>query len=306
MKIGDLSQAQAQMALRTETGLTLSIGPFKVRLISSLPAIAQGIHNLYFQYPVELEAEYSDFQIRIFCPLGLRRWYRPQVFFSLDEHVPFKPLPYNQAFAFFEWGLNWCVAQYFNTALILHAAVVERDGQAAILPAPPGSGKSTLCAALVCHGWRLLSDEMAIIDLQSGELIPLPRPVSLKNESISIMRDFAKSHFISAPTFDTNKGTVAHMRAPDRSVVDSTVRARPTWIVLPNYQHGSSPQLEKLPPARAFMTAVENSFNYSVLGLPAYQRLLSLVNRVQCFRFTYSRLGDAIESFQSLSMTNDN
>jgi predicted ATPase len=29
-----------------------------------------------------------------------------------------------------------------------------------ILPAPPGSGKSTLCAALVTRGWRLLSDEL--------------------------------------------------------------------------------------------------------------------------------------------------
>jgi predicted ATPase len=33
--------------------------------------------------------------------------------------------------------------------------VVERDGHALILPAMPGSGKSTLTAALVQRGWRL-------------------------------------------------------------------------------------------------------------------------------------------------------
>ena len=47
--------------------------------------------------------------------------------------------------------------------LLVHAAVLERDGRAVVMPGPSGVGKSTLCAALVARGWRLLSDEVAMI-----------------------------------------------------------------------------------------------------------------------------------------------
>lgn len=58
----------------------------------------------------------------------------------------------------------------------------------AIVPAPLDSAKRTLCAALVGKGWRLLSDELALVRLDTGELVPLPRPISLKNASINIIR----------------------------------------------------------------------------------------------------------------------
>ena len=70
-----------------------------------------------------------------------------------------------QGFAMFEWGLNWVVANHAHQFAIVHAAAVEKDGRGFIFPGAPGSGKSTLCAALVSRGWRLLSDEMAMISL---------------------------------------------------------------------------------------------------------------------------------------------
>ena len=56
----------------------------------------------------------------------------------------------------------------------------------------PGSGKSTLAAGLVYRGgWRLLSDELALLSLGDGAVSALPKPISLKNESIAIMKRFA-------------------------------------------------------------------------------------------------------------------
>lgn len=79
----------------------------------------------------------------------------------------------------FEWGLNWVVAQNAHQFLVIHAAVVERHGRALIFPGAPGSGKSTLCAALLSRGWRLLSDEMALISRQNGEVTPFFRVLSV-------------------------------------------------------------------------------------------------------------------------------
>lgn len=91
-------------------------------------------------------------------------------------------MPVGHAFPQLEWAMNWCISTQANFYLLLHSAVIERNGFAAIMPAPPGSGKSTLCAALINRGWRLLSDELALISLHDQNIYPLARPVGLKND----------------------------------------------------------------------------------------------------------------------------
>ncbi len=114
-----------------------------------------------------------------------------------------------------EWGLNWCVSAHCHQYLIFHAAVIEKSGRALILPAPPGSGKSTLCAGLVNRGWRLLSDELTLIDIASCGVVPLPRPVSLKNASIDVIRAYAPAAAIGAACARHDEGFRGpHARRP--------------------------------------------------------------------------------------------
>jgi HprK-related kinase A len=109
---------------------------------------------------------------------------RPQANLIVNGERPFHPLPGNLAGAGFEWSLNWCVGNQAHRWVAVHAAVLERNGRTMILSAESGAGKSTLCAALALNGWRLFSDEFALIDPDTGKLTPLPRPISLKNASI--------------------------------------------------------------------------------------------------------------------------
>jgi ABC-type thiamine transport system ATPase subunit len=84
--------------------------------------------------------------------------------------------------------LNWCVAGHAHHYLMLHAAVLEKNGRAVVLPGDPGAGKSTLTAALMLDGWRLLSDEITLINRRRWTArTGLARPVSLKNASINII-----------------------------------------------------------------------------------------------------------------------
>ncbi len=129
----------------------------------------------------------GHFDIAVVASSGLRRWLRPQANLVVNGVRPFLPLPADLSGALFEWSLNWCVGDHAHRWVAVHAAVVERNGRAIILSGVSGAGKSTLCAALVLAGWRLLSDEFALIDPHTGLLSPLPRPVSLKNASIGII-----------------------------------------------------------------------------------------------------------------------
>jgi len=281
-------------------GLRLQTGPFVTCVHSPLAGLAGTLGAMYADYPVLAEGSVADFHVRLSRSTGLRRFVRPQVHFHYDGMAPFQPLPLDQAFPMFEWAMNWCVSSQANSWLLIHAAVVEKGGVAAILPAPPGSGKSTLCAALVNRGWRLLSDELTMVRLGDGNIDPLPRPVSLKNASIGIIRDYAPAAAFTRPVADTVKGTVAHMRASSDSVARAAEAAAPAWIVFPQWQAGAAATLVPVPQARAHMRVAENAFNYSLLGEAGFDAVARLVETARTFDFRYSVLDDAIAVFEQL------
>jgi hypothetical protein len=261
--------------------------------------VAKGIVQLYSEHLVE--DGFADFHVRVARPAGLRRWVKPQVVFQFDGTPPFLPLPGNQGFPILEWGLNWCVSAHCHQYLVLHAAVLERSGGALVLPAPPGSGKSTLCAALVSRGWRLLSDELALLSPASGEIVPLARPISLKNASIELIARFAPQEFIGPAVHDTLKGSVAHMKPPKESVRRESETAPPRWLVKPRYVAGTPAQLQPLSKARAFMQLVDSAFNYQFHGVQGFDLLGRLVESCECYEFAYAELEEAVGTFEALA-----
>ena len=136
--------------------LLIDIHPFVARIQAPQAAVAHDLSVVYADFPVIEPQSFADFHVAVLPDWGLRRWFRPLVRFHFDGVQAFTPLQADHATVSLEWGLNWCVSTHCHQFLVIHAAVVERHGMALILPAPPGSGKSTLCAALVQRGWRLL------------------------------------------------------------------------------------------------------------------------------------------------------
>ena len=237
MIVGELSPAQIRQRLEGP-GLRIRIGPIVADLQSPFAAMHSAIALHYAAHETVSRDEFADFHVSVLAPRGIRRWIRPTATFRFEDAPPFQPLPAEQAFPLFEWGLNWCMATQCQQYLIIHSAVLERRGRALILPAPPGSGKSTLCAALVARGWRLLSDELALIDTEKRDIVPMPRPISLKNASIDVIGRFWPEAAMSPVVHETLKGSVAHVQPPAASVALSARTALPGWIVLPRYARG--------------------------------------------------------------------
>ena len=301
MKLLQLPPAELRRQL-AGAGVWLRTGPFSLKVQSRIPSVMEGLAELYGQFEVRSAHEaFADFHVSVNPPHGLRRWLRPQVSFSFDGMQPFKPLPRDQAFPMLEWGLNWCVSTQAHHYLIIHAAVVEKNGLAAILPAPPGSGKSTLTAGLVLSGWRLLSDELTLINRKTGLIQPLPRPVSLKNQSIDVIRQFSPEVYINRASHDTIKGTVAHMRPPRDSVLRQHETARPGWVIFPKWEAGAPATLTPRSLAQTFMFLAQNAFNYSHLGADGFRVGTSLIDQTRCFDFHYSQLSDAVAAFDHLA-----
>lgn len=300
MILSELSSVEVETRLKN-TGLVMRTGPFNFKIISPIESVADGLRLLYPNYPLVDPGEFVDFTVTLARSGGVRRWWRPQVKFIYDGEHPFVPLPIDHAFPLLEWAMNWCISTQAHHYLSLHAAVIERNGCAVIMPAPPGSGKSTLCAGLVSRGWRLLSDELTLISLVDGLITPLGRPISLKNQSLEVIRKFVSGVVLNQVTHDTSKGSVSHMKAPAAHVERIEDRARPRWVIFPKYVPESRAELTPRSKANSMLELGRNSFNYTVLGLTGFEILADVISASDCYDFRYSQLEEAVSVFDQLA-----
>ena len=299
--VGQLAPHQFTRALKSQSGLRVRTGPVTSSIVTHLPEVATAIRALYADHPLAGPDDFIDFQIGVRRPHNARALWRKQVVFEFGGQSPFNPLPGDQGFPLLEWGMNWCAYAHCHQYLILHAAVLERGGRALIMPAPSGSGKSTLCAGLLFNGWRLLSDELTLIDPRDGTIVPIPRPVSIKNASIDVLSKFVPGLVFGSRVAETVKGVVAHFKPPADAVARASETAIPTWVVMPKYVPGLPATLTPQPKARAFMGLIENAFNYDVFGADGFDVLGSVIDRSSCFTFEYGFLEDAIARFAQLA-----
>ena len=143
--------------------------------------------------------------------------------------------------------------------------------------------------------------EVTLIDLRDLSVWGLARPVSLKNASIDVIRNFEPGAWFTSPVRDTAKGTVALMAPPAASVAGMGLAAKPRWLVLPRYQAGAPATLTALTPANAFMQLADNAMNYHILGEQGFHAVGALTDRCQHYSFSYGNLDEAIAVFDDLA-----
>lgn len=273
----------------------IEIPPFTVRVRSPFEAVSRHVGIFYRDCRRPGASAFVDFDIELRPGAGFRRWWRPQARFELDGAEPFFPLPANQAAPLFEWGLNFCVAHRPLGYLVMHAAVLARDGRALMLPGFPGAGKSTLCASLaLCEGWQLLSDELAILDPADVHLIPHPRPISVKNRSIDVVTAFPGARL--GPVYhDTRKGSVSHLACPPSALREASTRARVAWVVFPRFDAAAEPYCEPISRNEAFALISEQSFNQERMGERGFEALCALLDGASCFEIGYRSTAEGLD-----------
>ncbi|MGJ8680890.1 HprK-related kinase A [Paraglaciecola sp.] len=240
-------------------------------------------------------SEPADFLIKLRSPSFVRKYVRPQVSFYCDQHTPFKPLSATQAYALLEWGMNWCIASLDFTRLIIHSAVLVKNGKAIIFPAAPGSGKSTLTAFLSLSGWSLYSDEMAIIELDSGKVNPMFRPVCLKNDSIGLVKQWFPESKFTDICRDTQKGDVAHLKASTWEQYSTMKPVEVVGVVFPKYIPNKALTVYQLNQTQAFETLSSNAFNYGVLGRNGFEAVDNLIKNSALFEIEYGSVSEVQE-----------
>ncbi len=256
-------------------------GRFTAELVTDFPGVIDTVKAIY----PEVAQDYPiDFHLR----LTKHRWWKPQARFFMNGLEAFSPLPASQAYPMLEWGLNWCVSQHAHQYLIIHSAVLVKENACILLPGVPGAGKSTLTALLVEKGnFRLLSDELALICPRSLRVSANPRPISLKNDSIEVVKKLVDPSRLTTKVSDTLKGTVAHLLPNAQSQLHWHKSYPITHIVFPQFK-GKGPKLVHERKVGETVVALANhSFNYNIHGIDGFNTLCRVANESALFDFYY-------------------
>lgn len=282
-------------------GAQLEIGPFTINVSLGFKNIRDDFINIYRSYPYYQDPVILDNYIKIYGRNLYRTHIKPQAFVDVGMNDDFIPLPASMGMVSLEMGLNWQVASACKQYLMFHAGVVAKDGVGLIMPAMSGSGKSTLAAGLSYKGWQLHSDEFGLLDLQTDELVPYPRAVSLKNESIAVMKEWVGrenenpfSHF--TPEFEgTPKGTICYLRPPEHSIAQMHKRTRANVVILPIFDATAKPEIRPITKTMAFFRLVMSSANYSDIGVDAFHSISKIIENSAVCEIIYPSLDDAVK-----------
>ncbi|MEO0436977.1 MAG: HprK-related kinase A [Pseudomonadota bacterium] len=299
MNIQSLSSAEL-FDFASGPGIKLRFGPFFIELKSDDEDFLALFRRCYRALDLEREDAVCHFRIRIIRQRKFAPRSKQQVQFDVDGQLPFEPYPRSHAFPMFEWGLNWCIATMSHHFLLLHCGVVAKEDRALVLPAMPGSGKSTLTAFLLDSGWRLLSDEFGIYDLTKKAFVPMPRPIPLKNESITAAKA-AGLRLEHGPLYEnTRKGDVCHLFPDAHSFEYQRLNAHPKLIAFPSFQKRASLEVARELPHVVLTRLTNNAFNYMVCGESSFHAATELARDVPAYHLRYSEVDRAIARIDEL------
>jgi HprK-related kinase A len=278
-------------------GVSFNIGSYRCRIRCDFPELADPLATLYQDYSLIKglsDGLVCDFDIEITKNKN-RPWSDVEATFRWKGYPALPPLPVSQVHPLFEWGLNWCMATLLGTEIVIHAAIVERNGCALIMPGEPGAGKSTLCAALVLSGWRLLSDELTVLSIQSCLAQPLPRPISLKDSSIGLIAKCYPDAQMTEPVHETRKGVIAYVRPPSDAIKRWHDCVPVRFVLFPQFKLNADLSVEDLPHAACLAKLMASTFNLGLLGHEGFAALSSVVAGAKASSFEYGNLDAALE-----------
>lgn len=297
MRVCEYSEADLSARLRGD-GLYLRFGPFVLRVHSDVPAITSHLMALYARHEVVTD-EPAESSVAVMASRDLKRPWVAEATLQIDRRPVLHPLHRRLAIPMLEWGMNWVVAARSHHYLLIHSATIEKNGRVAVLPASSGSGKSTLCSLLVRAGWRLLSDEFAVIRLDDGMILPMPRAVSLKNHSIAVVKAAFPEATFTVEFTDTIKGTLCFMAAPHQAVERSHDQAPPGLLVFPRYDPETSLVAKSMPRAAAHAHMVAHSMNYGPIGERGFSCVADIIERTPAWAVAYSDVAKVVDWFDA-------
>lgn len=203
------------------------------------------------------------------------------------------PLPAERLFPLLLDRMRSLAYQGTDYLLSVHGAVVTKGRQGVLLPGQSGAGKSTLTAVLVANGYKLLTDEAAVLARDGCRALPVPVPVGLKAGSWPVAEALFPG-FAAQAVHERWDGLALRYLLPPASARAETACAI-SHVVFPRFAAGADLAVTALTPVAALRRMTEAGYQVKeYLDAAKVEQLLDWLSRVRCTALEYGSTEDAL------------
>jgi uncharacterized protein (UPF0276 family) len=184
----------------------------------------------------------------------------------------------------------------------VHAGAVSFGRGGLLLPAAPGSGKTTLTAGLAHAGATYFSDEIALLEPRSLAVTPVPLSLTIKDGAVDPLR----SRFPELDTLPVHRREdhvrVRYLPPPIASRPASACRETVKWIVFPRYAAGGDTALVPLDRPAALARLLDEAYvDRRRLDRRNAESLVQWMRGVDCFDLPMAALAPAVDLLKRLA-----
>jgi hypothetical protein len=201
--------------------------------------------------------------------------------------------------------LNRLTALMFGTlherrrVLAVHAAaLVHRDG-ALIVAGKSGAGKTTVALGLVRRGLGLLSDELAVLETETGVVLPYRRSLHVRPQTVDLVPELG--FLEERPRHQLGGGIEWALSQDELGQVLSAAAAvaaplRAVLLLDGTPDPGRSGILTPLPPAVAALELLRSTWKASIDFEGTMATIVRLVSQARCGRLAVGELESTLDA----------
>ena len=205
-------------------------------------------------------------------------------------------IPEARLATFLQEKMMTCTYQAQEYLISLHAGSVEKNGKVVIMPAVAESGKTTLTAALLYHGFHLFSDEVTALD-NKGYVHPLPFCMNIKEGSWKVLSPMYP-HLDHRDTHSRFDGQNIRFLPPFNM---HTGRQKASHIIFPKYTPDAKTTLTEISAKEALEKIKEASYQVQEnMDKNKFELILNHLVSLPRYSLVYSNLDEAIAAINTL------
>jgi len=209
------------------------------------------------------------------------------------------PIPKPMLATYLQEKMMTCTYQAQSYLISLHAASVEKNGKVIIMPAVAESGKTTLTATLLRHGFKLFSDESTSLDYD-GYVHPLPFCMNIKEGSWKVLSD-TYPHLSERDIHSRFDGQSIRFLPPENM---HKGRQKASLIIFPKYISGARTSLVTINAREALSKINEASYQIQHnMDKNKFELILKNLISLQKYTLVYSSLDEAVVIINKLLRT---
>ncbi len=187
------------------------------------------------------------------------------------------------------YEVDFHLANLASDGLYLHAASLARQGQALIMPASSGNGKSTLTYWLTQRGFHYMSDEATFVPLNSRKCTGFTRPPVLKTGTLDLFPNLEEQPKLEVQRVGGQVyGWLIGVSALNALGMEHTPMIKS--IVFPHFQPGADLEYEQLSSAHTAFELARCLINARNLVQNGFPEVLRLAQAVPAWRLVYGDL----------------